>query len=220
MFTSTQTVWDFMPILLKGLWVTLALSVLALVIGFLLGAVIGSSKIYGNKTVRLVASMYISVFRSIPPLLMFFGAFYGVAYAAGFEISPFQAALIAMVLNASAQLAEVIRGALKSIGKGQWEGAQALGLGFWSTLKIVVAPQAFRVLIPPTIGVFVSVVKDSSFASAIGLVEFTQTGLMVRGTTGDSLTVFLLLAAVYFVVNYGISLVSYRMEKRLQLTLR
>jgi ABC-type amino acid transport system permease subunit len=111
-------------------------------------------------------------------------------------------------------MSEVVRAAFRSVDRGQWDAARAVGLGFWAALWTVIGPQAIRVLIPPTIGVYVAVLKDSSFASIVGLVELTRAGLLVRETVGDSLTVFLLLSAIYFVINYSISSGALALERR------
>ena len=211
---ATGNVWDYWPVFLHGLLLTIELSLIALVFGFVLGLVIGLARTYGPRPVRLACTAFTETFRSIPPLLLFFGAFYGLSYATGLTMSPFQASVIAMVLEASAFISEVVRAAFRSVDRGQWDAAEAVGLGFWPALLTVIGPQAIRVLIPPTIGVYVAVLKDSSFASIVGLVELTRAGLLVRETVGDSLTVFLLLSAIYFVINFSISSAALALEKK------
>lgn len=213
MFASGN-VWDYWPVFLRGLALTIGLSAVALVIGLVLGTLVGIARTYGPGWLRGVCAVYTESFRSIPPLLMFFGAYFGLSYAVNVQFTPFEASVIAMVLEASAFISEVVRAACRSIERGQWDAAQALGLGFWPTMRTVVGPQAVRVLIPPTIGVYVAVLKDSSFASVVGLVELTRAGLLVRETTGDSLRIFLLLAGVYFAINFTISSVALGLERR------
>jgi His/Glu/Gln/Arg/opine family amino acid ABC transporter permease subunit len=211
---ATGNVWDYWPVFLNGLLLTIELSLIALVAGFVLGLIIGLARTYGPRPVRAACIAFTESFRSIPPLLLFFGAYYGLSYATGLTMSPFQASVIAMILEASAFISEVVRAAFRSVDRGQWDAAQAVGLGFWAALWTVIGPQAVRVLIPPTIGVYVAVLKDSSFASIVGLVELTRAGLLVRETVGDSLTVFLLLSAIYFVINYSISSGALALERR------
>ena len=213
MFASGN-VWDYWPVFLTGLQFTLELSALALSIGFVVGAAIGIGRTYGPAWLRALCAAFTESFRSIPPLLMFFGAYYGLSYTVGVQFTPFQASVIAMVLIAAAFISEVVRAACRSIEVGQWDAARALGLRFWPVMCTIVAPQAVRMLIPPTIGVYVAVLKDSSFASIVGLVELTRAGLLVRETTGDSLRVFLLLAVTYFVINFAISSAALALERR------
>src|SRR4051812_38121888 len=182
--------------------------------GIVIGVVVGMTRTYGPGPLRLICRAFTEAFRSIPPLLLFFGAYYGLSFALGVRLSPFEAAVIALTLEASALLSEAVRGALQSVAFGQWDAARALGLRFRPIVAKVVLPQAIRVLAPPAVGIFVAVLKDSSFASIVGLVELTRAGLLVRETTGESLTVFLLLAGTYFLLNGSLSAIGARLERR------
>ncbi|MGH7154883.1 MAG: amino acid ABC transporter permease [Acetobacteraceae bacterium] len=210
------SMWDYWLVFVHGTLLTLELAAVALLVGLVVGMVVGLARTYGPPVIRAGCLVFTETFRSIPPLLLFFGSFYGLSYAIGVKLSPFQAAVIAMVLEASAFISEVVRAAYRSIDRGQWDAAQALGLSFTKTLLLIATPQAMRVMIPPTIGVYVAVLKDSSFASIIGLVELTQAGLLVRQTVGQSLGIFLLLSGIYFVINYSISSAALALERRLR----
>lgn len=210
------SVWDYWLVFVRGTLLTLELSAIALLVGLLVGMVVGLARTYGPGVVRAGCFGFTEAFRSTPPLLLFFGTFYGLSYATGLKLSPFQAAVIAMILEASAFISEVVRASYRSIERSQWDAAYALGMRFLPTLVTVVTPQAMRVMIPPTIGVYVAVLKDSSFASIIGLIELTQSGLLVRQTVGQSLGVFLLLSGIYFVINFSISSAALALEQRLR----
>lgn len=210
------SMWDYWLVFVRGTLLTLELSAVALLVGLVVGMVVGLARTYGPLLVRAGCFAFTEAFRSTPPLLLFFGSFYGLSYALGVKLSPFEAAVIAMVLEASAFISEVVRASYRSVERGQWDAAQALGLNFTKTLLLVATPQAMRVMIPPTIGVYVAVLKDSSFASIIGLIELTQAGLLVRQTVGESLGVFLLLSGIYFVINYSISSAALALEQRLR----
>ena len=183
-------------------------------LGLLVGGWVGLARTYGPWPLRLLCRAYTEVFRSTPPFLLFFGAYYGLSYAADLKLTPFAAAIIALTLEASALLSEAMRGALQSVGPGQWDAARALGLRFRPTVTRVVLPQAVGTLAPPAVGIFVAVLKDSSFASVVGLVELTRAGLLVREATGESLRVFILLASAYFVLNATLSAFGERLERR------
>lgn len=213
MFTS-GTIWDYRWVFVDGLLLTVEISFIALIAGFILGLFIGLARTYGPAPARAMCLAFTESFRSTPPLLLFFGAYYGLSYSTGISFSPFQASVIAMVLEAAAFISEIVRAAFRSVERGQWDAAQAVGLRFWPALWTVIGPQAIRVLIPPTIGVYVAVLKDSSFASIVGLVELTRAGLLVRDSVGDTLTVLLLISAIYFVINFSISTGALALEKR------
>lgn len=211
---ATGSVWDYWPVLLRGMGLTVAISMLAMAGGLVIGLLVGTLRTYGPRPLRLACRAYTEMFRSIPPLLLFFGAFYGLSYGAGIHLTPFAAAVAALTVEASALLSEVVRGALQSVGPGQWDAAHALGLRFQTALVRVALPQAVRVAVPPGIGVAVAVLKDSSFASVVGLLELTRSSLMVRDAVGDSLTVFLLLATAYFVLSFTLSMAGAHLERR------
>ena len=145
---------------------------------------------------------------------MFF-AFYGVPLIFNFDLSPFLAATVALSLHASASMSEVIRAGLDSVGRGQWEAAQSAGMSRLQVMRHVVAPQALRVALPPSTGVFITTLKESSLASIIGYIELTKTALLVRDSTGGGLAPLLVLGALYFIMNYAISLAGLALERRL-----
>src|SRR5262249_33898554 len=130
MFTS-GTIWDYRWVFVDGLLLTVELSFIALIAGFILGLFIGLARTYGPSPVRAICLAFTESFRSIPPLLLFFGTYYGLSYSTGISLSPFQASVIAMVLEASAFISEVVRAAFRSVDRGQWDAAEAVGLRFW-----------------------------------------------------------------------------------------
>jgi len=210
---ATGDIWDYWTVLLRGFGMTVAISTISMLLGLFGGALVGTARSYGPAAIRLLCRAYTEAFRSTPPLLLFFGAYYGLSFATDLKLTPFSAAVIALTLEASALLSEAVRGALQSVGPGQWDAARALGLRFGPTLARIVLPQALLVLAPPAVGIFVAVLKDSSFASIVGLVELTRAGLLVRETTGESLRVFVLLAAAYLVLNAAVSAVGHALER-------
>ncbi len=211
---ATGNVWTYWPVFIRGLGMTLLLSAIALAAGLLLGFCLGLTRCYGPRLLRLGCAAFTEAFRSIPPLLLFFGAYYGLSYATGVSLSPFQAAIVAMTMETGALMSEAVRSAFRSVGPGQGDAASALGLGFWATQITVVAPQAIRVLVPPAVGVYVAVIKDSSFASVVGLMELSGSGTLVRQTVGDSLLTFSLVAGLYLLLNFSISTVGAALERQ------
>ncbi len=201
-------------VFLKGVAITLWISWLALLLGGALGFVVGMMRIAKWTAVRWVAVVYTEVFRSVPPLVLFFGCFYGLSFALQLDLSPFAAATIALTLTASALMSEVVRAGIESVTHGQWQAAYSSGMRYDQVFRYVVWPQAIRVMLPPSVGVYISTLKDSSLASIIGYVELTKSGLLVRETTGISFEVLLIIAILYFIINYSISLVGTALERR------
>jgi His/Glu/Gln/Arg/opine family amino acid ABC transporter permease subunit len=203
-------------VFVEGAAVTLWISWLALLLGALGGAAVGFGRTSRWRVVRGAALAYTEVFRSIPPLILFFGCFYGIPYALRVDLSPFGAATIALTAIASASMAEVVRGGIGSVARGQWEAARSCGMRAYQIYRYVVGPQAMRTILPPSIGVYIETLKASSLASVIGYVELTKSGLLIRETTGASFEVFLIVGAMYFAINYSISLAGAALERRLK----
>ena len=210
----TPTVAAYWYVFLKGAAITLWISWLALLLGGLIGFVIGMMRIARWPVLRWLAIAYTETFRSIPPLVLFFGCFYGLSYALKLDLSPFAAATVALTLVASALMSEVVRAGIESVTHGQWEAAYSQAMRYDQVFRYVVWPQAIRVMLPPSVGVYISTLKDSSLASIIGYVELTKSGLLVRESTGISFEVLLIIAIMYFVINYSISLVGTALERK------
>jgi His/Glu/Gln/Arg/opine family amino acid ABC transporter permease subunit len=210
----TASLLDYWPVLLKGIGTTLWISWLGLILGGVLGAIVGLAADSNSRLLRTVATIYTEVFRSVPPLILFFGCFYGISFAFKVDLSPFTSATIALTLEASAFMAGVVSAGIASVGRGQWEAAQASGMTFWQTMRFVIGPQAVRVMLPPTVGVYIGTLKDSSLASVIGFVELTKAGLLVREATNASLQIFLVIGILYFLINYSLSLGGAALERK------
>lgn len=210
----SQAIAPYWGVLARGLLTTIWISWLALILGGLIGAVVGTARTSPWRVVRLCALVYTEVFRSIPPLLMVFGVFFGLKYMTGLDLSPFTAATLALTVVASSFMSEIVRAGLMSVGRGQWDAAWSAGMRTGQILRYIVWPQAIRVMLPPSVGVYIGTLKDSSLASVIGYVELTKAGLLIRETTGVSFEVFLIVAALYFTVNYGISCAGAALERK------
>ncbi len=144
---------------------------------------------------------------------MFF-AYFGLPLFLGHDLSPFAAATLSLALHASASMSEVIRAGIESVGRGQWEAARAFGLRYGRIMQLIVLPQAVPVIVPPSVGVFITVLKESTLASIIGYIELTRTGLLIRESTDGGFVPLLALAVLYFATKYTISLVGRLLERR------
>lgn len=205
----------YLPLMFKAAGTSIWLSWLAMLLGVLGGCVVGLMRRSLLFPVRAAALVYTEFWRSVPILIVMFFCFYGTPLVLGMDLSPFLAATVALALHASASMAEIVRAALGSVGRGQFEAAQSAGMNAWQVMRYVVVPQAMRVALPPSTGVFITTLKESSLASIIGYIELTKTGLLVRDATGGGVAPLLALGALYFVMNYAISLAGLSLERRL-----
>jgi polar amino acid transport system permease protein len=204
----------YLGTLFKAAGITLWISWLALLLGGVIGVMVGLARTSRWTALRAGAIAYVEGFRSIPLIILLFFVFYGVPLMTHLNVPAFTAATIALAAVASANMAEVVRSGIESVGTGQWEAGFASGMAFLAVMRYVIGPQAVRVMLPPSIGVYIGTLKDSSLASIIGYVELTQTGLFVRDVTRNSFLVLSVVASMYFVINYSISLVGAALERR------
>jgi polar amino acid transport system permease protein len=206
----------YLVLLLRGAAVTLELSLGGLIIGSLGGLVLGLMRRSHFGGLKAVAALYIEGLRSTPFVILLFFIYYALPLALDLDIPPYLAAISALSLNCSAYMAEVVRSGIDAVVKGQWEAAYALGLPYRRVLRLVILPQALRIMIPPTIGVYVSTLKESSLASIIGFVELLGQGMAVReSNVGRNTTDILVMVALgYFIMCYSLSLLGRHVERR------
>lgn len=161
------------PMLLRGLWYTMALGATAIILGSILGTLIAIARLYGPKPVRLLAILYIDLVRAIPVLVLLILIYYALPFA-GLTLSSFAAAACALTMVLAAFTAEVVRAGIQATPKGQFEAAEALGLRFWVTVRKVILPQAIRIVIPPHASNCVSVIKDTALASVVAMSDLLK----------------------------------------------
>jgi polar amino acid transport system permease protein len=203
---------DLLFIIAAARW-TLALSLIAFVGGAIGGLVVALSRTSDVGWLRSASAAFIQLFQGTPLLLQLFLAFFGLPIL-GIDVNPWVAAGVALVLNTSAFLGEIWRGCIQAIPRGQWEAAQALGLHYYPRMRDVILPQAFKIALPPTVGYLVQVIKGTSLAAIIGFTEVTRAGQIINNATFQPLIVFSLVAAIYFVLCWPLSLLAARMERR------
>ena len=204
--------WDSLPFLLDGVPATLTVSFIGMVIGLVLGFFLALGR--GSKRIilRWPSRLYISFMRGTPILVFLFILYAGLP-AIGIELSAFLAASLAFGLN-SAAIAEINRSSLSSVDKGQWESAKALNLGYWHTMRKIILPQATRIAIPPLTNVYLDLLKATSLAAVITVPELFQKAQIVAGRTYDSMTMYILVALIYWPICIIISALQERLEKR------
>lgn len=203
---------EFLFIAEAAKW-TIALSLIAFVGGAIGGLLVALARTSDRPVLRALASGFVQIFQGTPLLLQLFLIFFG-APVLGFDINPWLAAGIALILNTSAFLGEIWRGTIQAIPTGQWEAAEALGLHYVAKMRDVILPQAFKIALPPTVGYMVQVIKGTSLAAIIGFAEVTRAGQIINNATFQPLIVFSVVAAIYFALCWPLSLLAARMERR------
>jgi polar amino acid transport system permease protein len=198
---------------------TLLLSIVAFLGGGAGGILIALARTGRFRWLRWIVAGYIKIFQGTPLLMQLFLAFFAPGVF-GISVDPWVAAALGLSLHASAFLGEIWRGAIEVVPHGQVEAATALGLRYWPRMALVVAPQAIRIAIPPTVGFLVQLIKGTSLASIIGFVELTRAAQVINNATFHPFTIFGLVALVYFVVCWPLSAFSRRMERRLAVAAR
>lgn len=206
--------WDqFLFIVEAGRW-TLLLSALAFLFGGMAGFAVALLRTSGKRMLRAVAATYIQIIQGTPVLIILFLAFYGLAIF-GYEMPPMVAATVAMTIYSAAYLGDIWRGCIEAVAVPQWEASTALAMNRWQQLRYVILPQALRISLPPTVGFLVQLIKNTSIASIIGLVELTLAGKLVSNATFQPFVVFPVVAALYFVLCYPLSRFSFFLERKL-----
>ncbi|MBJ2332356.1 amino acid ABC transporter permease [Dickeya solani] len=209
----TFTDWDIVRnLLLAGRW-TVLLSLAAFFGGGLVTLPLLLLRLTKRRWPLRLTRLYADVFQGTPLLMQLFLAFFGLGLF-GIDVSPWTAAALALTLFTSAFLLDIWHGSVQALPKGQWEACRCLGLSFTQTLTRVIAPQAMRIAIAPTVGFSVQVIKGTALASIIGFVELTKAGTMLNNVTFQPFKVFGLVALGYFLLCYPLSYCSRYLEKK------
>ncbi len=193
------TFWDILRNLLLATRWTILLSIVAFIGGGVVGMAILLARVSARHWLRHVAELYIGLFQGTPLLMQLFLVFFGLPLI-GFRIEPWSAAVVALTLCASAYLAEIWRGGVEALPKGQWDAAKSLGLHYPNQMRLVILPQAFAITRAPVVGYLVQLVKSTALTSIIGFDELMRTSNAISNATFEPLTVYGLVALIYFVI--------------------
>jgi polar amino acid transport system permease protein len=201
------------PLILRGLLITLEVSLLAVLSGTAIGIGGGLSLVYGALPLRWLARIYVDTIRGIPLLVLIFAIFYGLPVL-GLPVSAITAGVLALSVFCGAHVSEVIRSGVESLPKGQTDAAKAIGLTFAQRLRWVIFPQAIRVIVPLWVNTAVELVKASSLVSLVSVVDLMLAIQQIVGRTRETLLLYAVAALLYFAINYIISTIGLRLEKR------
>jgi len=215
-----QSAWQLIganlwPLAKAAITKTIPLTILSFVIGLAIALVVALARLSPNAIVNGIARFYISVIRGTPLLVQLFIVFFALPEL-NIKIDPFPAAVIAFSLNVGGYAAEIIRSAILSIPKGQWEAAQTIGHGYVGALRRIILPQAARVAVPPLSNTLISLVKDTSLASTILVTELLRTAQIAAAPTFEFFALYGTAAVYYWVICLGLSFAQSRVERRLE----
>ncbi|HJS32975.1 MAG TPA: amino acid ABC transporter permease [Alphaproteobacteria bacterium] len=205
---------DVYYLVLAARW-TLALTALAFAGGGAVGVLVALLRVAPLAALRMLGAGYVNIVQGIPVLAWLFVFFFGLPIIAGVQVSPWIAAMVAFSVYAGAFLGEIWRGCLQAIPRQQWEAGAALGLSFAEQLRHVIIPQAVRIAIPPTVGFLVQLIKNTSLAAVIGFIELTREGQLTTAATYRPFTVYIVVAAIYFMMCFPLTQLSRRLERTL-----
>lgn len=203
-------------VLLEGLWKTISLALISFVLALVIGVIFGLFSVAPIRGLRIFASIYVDIIRGIPMMVLAFFIFFGLSDAIGFTIPDYTAGVITLTLNASAYIAEIVRGGINAVPVGQMEASRSLGLGYTHTMRKIILPQAIKIMIPSFVNQFVISLKDTTIISVIGVVELLQTGKIIVARNMQSTYVYLIIGVMYLIVITALTRLAKVLEKKVK----
>ncbi|MBN8192596.1 amino acid ABC transporter permease [Bacillus sp. NTK074B] len=205
---------SLLPLLEGALYYSIPLTLISFALGMILAVLTALARLSNVSILRGIARFYVSAIRGTPLLVQLFIIFYGLP-TLGIKFDPFPSAIIAFTLNKGAYSSEIVRAAIQSIPKGQWEAGYSIGMTYSQALKRIILPQATRVSIPPLSNSFISLVKDTSLASLILVTEMFRKAQEIAATNYEFLLMYMEAALLYWVICFILSIIQGRVENRL-----
>jgi glutamine transport system permease protein len=215
--TRVDIITAALPILLKGLQVTLYIFVIAIILGFLIGLIMALLKLAPLKILNWIAKIYVDAIRGTPFIVQLFFIYFGLNSLNILSLNSTTAGIITVAINAGAYFAEIIRAGIQSIDKGQTEAARSIGLTGAQAMRFVILPQAFRRMLPTITNQSIISLKDTSLLSVIGIADLTQQGQIQAAATFEAFKIWLAVGIIYFIVIYLLSILANFFERRFEL---
>lgn len=212
---ETQVMGETLPLLMNGVKLTVIITLSGLLIGFALGAGFGLLKLSPRLWLRRLAGLYVETVRGTPLIVQVMFLYFGLPMASGLRIPPLAAGIIAIAINSGAYIAEIVRGAVQSIDRGQMEAGRSIGLTKGQTMLYIIWPQAFKRMIPPLGNQFIISLKDTSLLTVIGVAELTRVGQEVIAVNFRAFEVWLTVGLTYLVMTMSIAWALEHVEGRL-----
>ena len=211
-YIATKSEKNVGPIL-NGLWITLKISFFAAILTFILGIIVAFMKLSSYQFLKDIATVYITIVRGTPLLVQIFLFYFIVANI--FELDRFVAGVLALGIFFGAYMAEILRGAIQSIDKGQLEAANSLGITKFQAMRYIILPQAFKRALPTLVGEMIALIKDSSLVSVISITDLTKVGKEIVANTFSPFETWIVIALVYLSITSVLSYVGHKLEKRM-----
>ena len=206
---------DALPFLLQGMKLTIIIAIIGILIGFLIGIVVGLGRLSKNKILFGLSTIYVEIIRGTPIMVQALYIYFALPMMLGIKIDPLVAGVVTICINAGAYIAEIVRGAIQGVDKGQIEAGRSLGLTKIQTLYRITWPQAFKNMIPPLGNQFIISLKDTSLLTVIGVGELTRQGTIVVSSNFRAVEVYTAVAILYLILTLSISIGLRFIERRL-----
>ncbi|MEJ8544465.1 ABC transporter permease subunit [Brevibacillus borstelensis] len=206
----------YIPFILNGIKVTLQVTLLSVVFGFIWGSLLALIKISNIRLLKAFAVAYTSIFRGTPLILQLTLIYFATPQLIGYDISKFEAAVLTFTLNSAAYISETIRGGILAVDKGQWEAAKALGVPYRQMMTDIILPQAVKNILPALVNETIALLKESALVSTIGLADIMQNANIVKGTIFRYFEPYLLAGLLYYVMVMLLTWVARVLERRMR----
>lgn len=207
---------QYYPLFLSGVKSTIVLAFLTVLFGTVLGIILSLMRLSTSKVLRYISTAYVEFIRGTPLMVQLFLFYFGIPAALGIDLPEFPSAILTLTINSGAYISEIIRAGIQAVDKGQMEAARSLGMPYGLAMKNVVIPQAFKNVLPALGNEFITVIKESSIVSVIGLSELMRSSDIVRGVTYRSFEPLIVVAILYFIMTFTLSKVIGHVERRMK----
>ena len=215
-FIDFQLILDNFWFVFSGLPYTLGIALASFMTGLVLGFFISRARMSDTSILSSLARFYISIMRGVPMIVVLFVLYFGLPFY-GVKLPALICSYIAFSLVSAAYISEIFRASIQAVDKGQWEAARALGLKEWTILSKVILPQAIRIAIPPLGNVILDMIKSTSLMAMITVQDIFQNAKIVGGRELDYMSMYVLVAFIYWLLCYGFEIIQSRLEKRLSI---
>jgi polar amino acid transport system permease protein len=215
---NVSIVQNALPLLFAGAAITIEISALSVGFGLAIGCIISIIRLTKFRLLRYLGNIYVDFIRGTPLLVQIFLVYFALPAIIGHRVDAFFAAISACSINSGAYVAEIFRGGIQSIDKGQMEAGRSLGMGWWQTMRYIILPQAFKRIIPPLGNEFIAMLKDSSLVSVIGFEELTRRGQLIIARTYASFEIWLAVALIYLLMTFVVARLVGVLERRYDTT--
>lgn len=203
-----------LPLLLAGAGITVEITAMSVGLGMAIGIVVALIRMCGIKVLKILGDVYVDFLRGTPLLVQIFLVYFALPTLIHHRVDAYVAAVSACSINSGAYVAEIFRGGIEAIDKGQMEAGRSLGMTWWQTMRYIILPQAFKQIIPPLGNEFIAMLKDSSLVSVIGFEELTRRGQLIIARTYASFEIWMAVAVIYLIMTFVVARFTGYLEKR------